>query len=156
MNKKRLIFGILTLLWCFVIFSFSNSTGESSGSLSLKITEYFIHMIYPKFKFLEMQLQNNILDICHLLVRKGAHMTEYAILYLLSYQFISTYQLTFKKAMIYPMIFSIGYAFLDEIHQLFIDGRAGRLMDVGIDSCGVILMMGMIYLVKKYLKNIKL
>lgn len=38
-NKKRWLFGLLTLLWCFVIFSFSNAGGEQSGSLSLKIMQ---------------------------------------------------------------------------------------------------------------------
>ena len=27
----------------------------------------------------------------------------------------------------------------DEIHQLFIPGRTGRIFDVGVDSCGILL-----------------
>ena len=81
-------------------------------------------------------------------------MTEYAILYLLSYQFVSTYNISFKKMLTYPLIFSVIYAFLDEFHQLFIDGRAGILIDVGSDSCGILIMMALIYLIKKcFLKN---
>ena len=153
-HKKRILFGLLTAFWCYVIFSFSHSTGESSGGLSLKITQYIIHMIYPSFQNLATSLQIEILDLCHLVIRKGAHMTEYAILYLLSYQFVSTYNISFKKMLTYPLIFSVIYAFLDEFHQLFIDGRAGKLIDVGIDSCGILIMMALIYLIKKcFLKN---
>ena len=31
---------------------------------------------------------------------------------------------------------STGFAALDEFHQLFVEGRAGSLKDVLIDSCG--------------------
>ena len=84
------------------------------------------------------------------MVRKGAHMTEYAILYFLSFNFISTYKLNNKQTYLYPFLFSVGYAFLDEAHQLLVAGRAGKLMDVGIDTCGVLVMMGLIVLVKKF------
>ena len=135
-HKKRILFGLLTAFWCYVIFSFSHSTGESSGGLSLKITQYIIHMIYPSFVNLGTSLQIEILDLCHLVIRKGAHMTEYAILYLLSYQFVSTYNISFKKMLAYPLIFSVIYAFLDEFHQLFIDGRSGEIRDIIIDTIG--------------------
>ena len=146
MNKKRYIFLIFTILWCYVIYSFSQSTGESSGSLSLKITHWLLSVVYPNFETLDPK----IIEILHLMVRKGAHMTEYAILYFLSFNFISTYKLNNKKTYLYPFLFSVGYAFLDEVHQLLVAGRAGKLMDVGIDTCGVLVMMGLIVLVKKF------
>ena len=34
------------------------------------------------------------------------------------------------------ILLCVGYAISDEIHQLFVDGRAGSLMDVMIDSMG--------------------
>ena len=36
------------------------------------------------------------------------------------------------------MIGSTCFAMSDEFHQLFVDGRAGRWMDVGIDTAGAI------------------
>ena len=35
--------------------------------------------------------------------------------------------------------FCIFYATTDEFHQLFVPGRTGRLLDIGIDSCGALL-----------------
>lgn len=150
MNKKRILFLGLTLFWCYVIYSFSNSTGESSGSLSLEITKWILNIVYPKYESFPQ-----VLDLCHLLVRKGAHMTEYAILYFSSYQFASTFELKNKQMYLYPFIFSVGYAFLDEMHQLFVLGRAGKLLDVGIDTCGILVMMALIVLAKKCVSHKK-
>ena len=48
------------------------------------------------------------------------------------------------------MIFSemciILYAITDEIHQLFIPGRNGNVVDVLIDSCGGLIGIGVIWL----------
>ena len=39
--------------------------------------------------------------------------------------------------MIYALLVGIEYATIDEIHQLFIEGRSGQVVDVFIDSIGV-------------------
>jgi VanZ family protein len=36
---------------------------------------------------------------------------------------------------------SVVYALTDEVHQHFVPGRACRLLDVGIDTCGAIFGM---------------
>lgn len=77
-------------------------------------------------------------------------MSEYALLYLLAYNFTSTYFLPLLKEFSYPFIFTVLYAVLDEIHQLFISGRAGKLLDVMIDSFGALIMMGLLFVLKKY------
>ena len=63
--------------------------------------------------------------------KKFAHIFEYFILNYLWY-----------RALLYKnpgqaMLFSLIYAFTDEIHQLFIPGRTGKLRDVGIDFIGI-------------------
>ena len=37
----------------------------------------------------------------------------------------------------YAWIMTVVYAMTDEVHQLFVQGRAGRISDVLIDSIGV-------------------
>ena len=39
--------------------------------------------------------------------------------------------------MLFSLLIGIEYAIIDEIHQLFIEGRAGKIVDVWIDSIGV-------------------
>lgn len=48
-----------------------------------------------------------------------------------------TYELSDLKRMLFSLLVGIEYAAIDEIHQLFIDGRAGKITDVLIDTLGV-------------------
>lgn len=48
-----------------------------------------------------------------------------------------TYAWSDKKRMLISLLVGIEYAILDEIHQLFIEGRAGKIEDVFIDTIGV-------------------
>jgi VanZ family protein len=40
-------------------------------------------------------------------------------------------------------LFSILYAVSDEVHQLYVPGRNGSALDVGIDACGVLAGAGL-------------
>lgn len=73
--------------------------------------------------------------------RKGAHVFEFLILFLLAY---NAFRLTFPKETFrflgtLAVSFSLLYAFSDETHQLFVPGREGKLSDVGIDVAGIVL-----------------
>lgn len=65
------------------------------------------------------------------ILRKIAHITEYAILCFLLIRAIKNKKWAFLIAFL--------YAVSDEFHQLFIFGRHGTMRDVGIDSIGIIL-----------------
>jgi VanZ family protein len=66
-----------------------------------------------------------------LVLRKLAHLTEYAILG----------GLLARATGRPPLAIALGvvYAITDEIHQTFVPGRAGRPLDVAIDAVGVCL-----------------
>jgi VanZ family protein len=72
-------------------------------------------------------------------VRKAAHMAEYACLAGLVLFGLSVN--LEKKKYLYPL--SLGaaalYASTDEIHQLFTPGRSGEVRDVIIDTCGALI-----------------
>jgi VanZ family protein len=73
--------------------------------------------------------------------RKGAHVFEYAVLTLLSFQFLS---LVFRKSLWrllgVAMSFAIMYGTIDELHQVFTPFRGAHIKDVAIDTGGVFLM----------------
>ena len=71
------------------------------------------------------------------LVRKLAHFTEFALLGALALNAARHLQLRHPLALSWA--FSVLYAASDEIHQLFVPGRAGMITDVCIDSCGALL-----------------
>jgi VanZ family protein len=65
------------------------------------------------------------------ILRKGAHVTEYAILGLLLMRAIGRELPTF--------LIGVGYAITDEVHQHFVTGRHSSPIDVAIDSTGVLI-----------------
>lgn len=74
------------------------------------------------------------------ILRKLAHITEYAILFLLIIRAFKNYGLSTKKALFLAFILTILYAISDEYHQSFIAQRVGSPTDVIIDSFGVMLI----------------
>lgn len=98
----------------------------------------FIHMDY---------------DILNLLIRKVAHITEYFILFMLLYFAIKKLN-QYRESILKASIFTVLYACTDEFHQLFIQGRAGRIQDVLIDSIGIVIGIIVIWIYSKMKKNI--
>lgn len=70
-------------------------------------------------------------------LRKGAHITEYAVLTVLL--FAALRGKNWKTALAGAVVIAILYAALDERHQTWIEGRSGNLKDVGIDTAGALL-----------------
>lgn len=72
-----------------------------------------------------------------LILRKIAHITEFAIL---TFLFWRALRLKNKKnRILIAMALSLLYALSDEYHQSFILGRDGNWRDIGIDSLGILL-----------------
>ena len=64
-------------------------------------------------------------------LRKGAHVTEYAILGLLLLRAIGRE--------VPALMLGVAYAITDEFHQHFVSGRHSSPIDVAIDSTGVLI-----------------
>jgi len=74
------------------------------------------------------------------ILRKLAHITEYAILFLLIIRAFKNYNLSIKKALFWAFILTILYALSDEYHQAFVAERVSSLTDLSFDSFGVLLL----------------
>lgn len=59
------------------------------------------------------------------------------------------------KSRLWPVPSGVAVAAIDETIQFFVPGRACRLMDVGIDSCGVLFGMLLLYLGHSYCRRRK-
>jgi VanZ family protein len=103
--SRSLTHWLPVVLWAAVIFAFSSIPSLSSG-----------------------------LGTWDLFLRKGAHMTEYAILALLLARALSR--------AVPALAVGVLYAVTDELHQSFVRGRHAAVLDVAIDSVG--LLMGLI------------
>jgi len=82
-----------------------------------------------------------------LVLRKLAHVLEFMILFLLMYNALYSPD-RIKKSIYISAFLAVLYAVFDEVHQLFVVGRTGSIMDVVIDSLGVligiVIVMGII------------
>jgi len=72
-------------------------------------------------------------------IKKGAHITEYAILYFLLFRAFQSLMVT-RRALIVSAVIAVIYAISDEYHQTFVPFREGTVRDVFIDSIGIFLM----------------
>jgi len=133
--KKRNIYGIFVIIWMIVIFMFSNQNGTESQGTSDVITNSIISISDDYFGINISNLKDTI-SFC---IRKLAHFSIYFLGGILIYNFINSFPIKKKYSIIFSIAFGIAYAFFDELHQLFIDGRSGQIRDVLIDSCGVII-----------------
>ena len=138
-RTRSTISGILALVWMCVIFAFSAQTKEESSVVSqgfsyriVNTTGLLLHLHID-----EEQLRE-IANAIEGFVRKGAHMTEYAILAILIYVWLGRWQLSRRRMACTAAVLTMLYACSDEFHQLFVAGRAGRVSDVLVDSAGAV------------------
>lgn len=109
----------LAVVACVVaIFFFSSQNGDDSQNTS----ELFAFLLrFPEYTAI---------------IRKLAHFLEFATLgFLISNAF---YRTVGNQKSLISFLCGALYAASDEFHQLFVDGRAGRLFDIFIDCLGVI------------------
>ena len=71
------------------------------------------------------------LGVWDTILRKCAHMTEYAILAILLFRALGSELPAFLSG--------LAYAITDEIHQHFVSGRHASPIDVAIDAAGLLL-----------------
>lgn len=126
---KKYVKWLLLILWMIVIFSFSNQNGQASQNVS-------DGLLFNILNFLPFNLSADIISILSILIRKMAHFIEYAILGFLIKICLDDFKLNY--VFIIALFLSFSYAFLDEVHQLFIAGRSFGYMDIMIDTMGAL------------------
>ena len=151
-KKKRIFSWTAVVIWMAVIFLLSAQTANRSGKLSGGIVRWLVALFYRGFNAFPVERQNEILSVWSLVIRKGAHFSEYAVLAIL---LSNAFRLMEKRNWVLPVVISAVYAVTDEIHQYFVPGRACRLLDVGIDTCGAIFGVAVFALGLAIMKRIK-
>lgn len=146
-KKKKILRWLLLLSWLVVIFIMSQQPGEKSSSQS----DFVVSLI----SFIGIEVNDSFREIATLIIRKGAHFTEYFILFILVYRLIILY-MNRTQAKIVAVLFVFGYACSDEFHQYFIQGREAAFRDVMIDTSGGIIGSFIVMVWEKIkLKNTK-
>lgn len=144
---------LLTVIWMVTIFGFSSQNANTSAKLSNGIKYKIFCAVYPDFEEMSAEQQQEILN--KFPIRKLAHFSSYFLLGILSWlSFITYKKIPFKIRFLLSYSVCVLYAFSDEFHQLFIDGRSGEFKDVLIDSSGALLAIVIFTLIARFSKRI--
>lgn len=101
-------FWLPVILWAGVIFTFSSQP-------TIQTTDFFLG---------------------DFILKKTAHLIEYAILAILIFRGLVNSDVNRNKALIFSILIAFLYGISDEFHQSFTPGREPKLRDVIIDTIG--------------------
>jgi VanZ family protein len=121
---------IPVVAWMLLIFV------ASGDLLSAEHTSRFL---VPLLHWIAPDISPATIASIQLLVRKCAHLTEYAILAGFLYRALRQGQDGFWRAAALAFVLAAIYASLDEFHQSFVPSRTGSPWDVLIDCIGAML-----------------
>jgi VanZ family protein len=108
------------------------------GSTDLMSAEHTSRFIGPFLRWFAPDISAPTVASIQLVVRKCAHLTEYAILAALLYRAFRRNQLRAGQAFAACFFVAALYATLDEFHQSFVASRTGSPWDVLIDCLGAL------------------
>lgn len=137
--KQRVIntiFLILTITMMVVIFLFSSQNGEKSGETSTKVVKFILAVFGKSYDLLNDEEKEG----WSFVIRKLAHFSEFFLLGTFSFSYLNTKINCpgMKRSALYSSLFGLIYSISDETHQFFLDGRVMSIVDVLIDTTGVI------------------
>ena len=129
---------MLLLLTTFAtIFKFSSQIAEESDDISNGVLRKIID-VFPYTKGLSEEIKIKMVEHGNPIIRKLAHFSIYALVGVWIMAFMSTFDIKLYKKWIISMLVGVLYAASDEFHQSFVPGRGPSIVDVGIDSLGVL------------------
>lgn len=134
---KRVLFLIMLAIAFYVIFNFSAQNGAESGSLSRRVTEIIVNLV-SKIKTMDFARKLYYIEKLHPIIRKLAHFTVYTVVGFSIMGFMCTFDIRNIFKFFISLSIGVTYAITDEVHQSFIPGRGPSIIDVGIDSLGVL------------------
>lgn len=134
---KKVLSITIVIVWCTLIFSYSNQNGDISKGTSDKVVNYIGNI----FKIKEDNREKLTFPI-----RKCAHFFVYFVLGFLIINMFKTFDVKTSHAIIISAIFCMIFAGSDELHQLFIRARTAKVSDVLLDSSASLLGIYLYYL----------
>ena len=117
------------IVWMAGILALSTDSGSSQHTGGF---------VLPALRFIWPTATLPLLETVHAIIRKLAHVTEYAVLGSLWYRAFARRQPP-KVAVALAVSLSAAWAFVDEAFQTLIPSRTASVLDVGIDAAGAVL-----------------
>ena len=128
------------MIWAAAIFYLSSQPAEASDKLSKEVTEAIIKAVGIIFPLnMETSTVENWIDQLNGIVRQYAHAIVFLILALFVLSAFRRSGFRGFKAFFAAFVFCVVYALTDEIHQIFVPGRAWELADLTRDCFGALI-----------------
>ena len=146
MNKKYrlltiIIFILLLFVAGFIFFMSSRDVDQSLGD-SMTISCMMAYVLVDDFEDMSPEEQYQVLLDYDEPLRHVAHTLEFFALGSL----MALACLLLRRLIWLALIAGVGYGVLDEVHQIFVNGRGCQLSDMCFDTLGVLLSAGVIWL----------
>lgn len=143
LNKFYFAISLIIVLTLFIlIFCLSHENGEESTETSGWFTN-LLNFLLP-------------FPLTESMVRTLAHFSEFACLSFFMNNLFVSYKS--KLCPVNACVLSFIYAITDEIHQIFVPGRACQLQDMLVDLAGIVsgmIVFSIVYLLIKKIINLK-
>lgn len=127
--RRFLKYWLPVLAWMIFIFI---------GSTDLLSAEHTSRFIGPFLRWFAPDISETTVGSVQLVVRKCAHLAEYAILAALLFRAFRQNRLRLVHALAISLLIAAVYAVLDELHQSSVASRTGSPWDVLIDCAGAL------------------
>jgi len=123
--RQKILWWVLIVLWCGLIFYMSSLPADESSKNSLFIVDVLN-------RWLKQLFGPNAFAVSEDVVRKTAHFIEYLVLGCLLFMgFLDKSK--FARCILSVSAAGLLFAVSDEVHQLFVPGRTMRPFDVLVD-----------------------
>jgi VanZ family protein len=116
------------ILWMGVVFLASTDLGSAAHTGSIVL--WLLRLVSAG------RLSLPAMEEIHFLIRKSAHLTEYAILGTLLWRAFSAPARPLLQTAATALLVAALYACSDEYHQSFVPARTASIRDVAIDTVG--------------------
>ena len=131
-NRRVLLCRVLLVLNLALIWGNSLLSGAESGQMSGGIMEFVMELL---------RIPADFSDVVHLIIRKLAHLTEFACLAALISWDLGMVKEKRVHQILLAVLLAMAVALMDETIQLFAPDRGPSLVDVWIDTLGAVLGM---------------
>ena len=151
----KIVFIAATVFLLVFIFVMSAKPAIESSEISLSVGYRLCRLFRPGFdKLTEEEKQQCAAGINHF-IRKSAHFAEFAATGALFYADFLLFDIKKPLCVLFGSLSGVLYSVSDEIHQIFVPGRAGMVTDVLLDSAGVLTGCLFALLISVIISNIK-
>jgi VanZ family protein len=145
LRRSALIFlWVVTVAWAAQIYNFSTAT--FGGVLTTWLLSQILRLVHATVSL-------DTFFFLHHLMRKCAHLTEYALFSMLLFYSLGRRREWRLRPAIWALTVAGLYSLSDEFHQLFVPGRGPSIFDSGIDTVGAIVGILIVFVVCRLGRN---